>query len=65
MSAVGAGESVGTTGTTNTAGTSSMPVNNTGNPWVEAGALILGPLYIDAAVSSNIVHHNMQQTQHK
>ncbi|RXG59111.1 hypothetical protein Avbf_01112 [Armadillidium vulgare] len=65
LSAVGAGESVGTTGTTNTAGTSSMPVNNTGNPWVEAGALILGPLYIDAAVSSNIVHHNMQQTQHK
>ncbi|XP_076066750.1 transmembrane protein KIAA1109 homolog tweek isoform X4 [Oratosquilla oratoria] len=51
------GSGIGMMGSTTTA------VN--GDMWIEAGSVILGPLYIDAAISTDILHHDMQLIQHR
>ena len=38
------------------------PSNDT---WLEAAAVIFGPLYVDAAISSNILYNDMQLIQDK
>ena len=33
--------------------------------WLEAAAVTLGPVYVDAATSMDVIHHDMQLIQHK
>lgn len=33
--------------------------------WLEAAAVTLGPVYVDAATSMDVLHHDMQLIQHK
>ncbi|XP_069163724.1 bridge-like lipid transfer protein family member 1 isoform X17 [Procambarus clarkii] len=33
--------------------------------WLEAAAITLGPVYVDAATSMDVLHHDMQVIQHK
>ncbi|XP_069959318.1 bridge-like lipid transfer protein family member 1 isoform X14 [Cherax quadricarinatus] len=33
--------------------------------WLEAAAITLGPVYVDAATSMDVLHHDMQLIQHK
>lgn len=33
--------------------------------WLEAAAVTLGPVYVDAAISVDVVYHDMQLIQHK
>ncbi|XP_042203884.1 transmembrane protein KIAA1109 homolog isoform X4 [Homarus americanus] len=37
----------------------------TDDVWLEAAALTLGPVYVDAATSMDVLHHDMQLIQHK
>lgn len=33
--------------------------------WLESSAVMLGPVYVDAATSMDVLHHDMQLIQHK
>lgn len=40
-------------------------IGMTDDTWLEAAAVTLGPVYIDAATSMDVLHHDTQLIQHK